>query len=104
MDLVLVRYQEDFGRMGSLDGIFVCTKDELDKLDGAYVSFGEALGKHSEVYTDDALSMCTTLDISEEDSSVIFRVFGEGTISGFNPLDYLDEGYGDEDYEDEDDL
>lgn len=87
MDLVLVRYQEDFGRMGSLDGIFVCTKDELDKLDGAYVSFGEALGKHSEVYTDDALSMCTTLDISEEDSSVIFRVFGEGTISGFNPLD-----------------
>ena len=102
MDLVLVKYYEDFGRMGSIEGVFLCTKDELDKLDGAYVSFGEALGKHSEVYTDDALSLCTILDTSEEDLSVIFRVFGEGTISGFNPLDYLDEDYEDEDYEDED--
>jgi len=47
---IIVRYFEDFGRMGSLDSTFACTELELRALKawGSY-HHGEALGKHSDI-------------------------------------------------------
>ena len=39
----------DCGRMGAVTGSFWATPDELDKLLGKRVEFGEALGKHSDI-------------------------------------------------------
>lgn len=35
---------------GEIDSIFCADKEEVEKLIGKMVNFGEALGKHSEVY------------------------------------------------------
>jgi hypothetical protein len=88
---LLVSFYYDFGRTGHLEGLFVCTKAEYNKLIGQYVYFGEALGKHSEIY-------CTIHDlnlkvVSEDQEKVnwLVEVMKNKTISGYNPLDYLEE-------------
>lgn len=91
MDLVLVKYYEEFGRMGDLEGIFVCTRDELESLNGIDIYFGEVLGKHSEVYSNKTYENCEVQDITAEDLGVIVRVFGVGTISGYSPIENLPE-------------
>ena len=47
---IIVRYFEDFGRMGSLGSTFACTELELRALKawGSY-HHGEVLGKHSDI-------------------------------------------------------
>lgn len=45
----LYKLYVDYGRMGSLYGIFLATKEEMKDLIGTYLYFGEVLGKHSEV-------------------------------------------------------
>ena len=48
---LIVKYEEDFYRMGSLDGIFITDSKifhELKRSQEIYV--GEALGKHSEIF------------------------------------------------------
>lgn len=77
--------------MGSVSGLFVATEDEIDKNIGRDVHLGEALGKHSEVYgtldRDD-------LELILEDESAIAalrRAVGGDLISGYNPLDYIED-------------
>lgn len=43
------RWFADFGRMGSLDGVFTARADEVAAFVGKHVYFGEVLGKHSDV-------------------------------------------------------
>ncbi|ALM62067.1 hypothetical protein AXI64_gp075 [Vibrio phage qdvp001] len=87
----------DCGRMGCVKGLFIADKDEVEKLIGSSVSFGEILGKHSDVYgTLDE----SDLTIKTEDQDFISK-FEEfmgvtDTISGYNPLEYLEETYDDE--------
>lgn len=95
MEKLLVKYHEDFGRMGSLDGLFICTKDELETLKDQVVYFGEVLGKHSEVFTDETYENCNVLPVEDGDIEVLERLLGEGTVFGYNPFDYIEE---DEDY------
>lgn len=92
---VLVEYSQDFGRMGSLDGLFICTKEDLENLDGKNIYFGEVLGKHSEIYTGEVYNNCKVVPTQHGDIKVLERLLGEETISGFNPFDYL-EGLDDE--------
>lgn len=71
-DLVLVKYAEYFGRKGDLDSLFVCTRDEYQKLlKFGEIILGEALGKHSEVYGE--LSE-KTLSIKSEDQEFITKL------------------------------
>jgi len=61
---IIVRYSEDFGRMGSLDSTFACTELELRALKawGSYYH-GEALGKHSDItgtFSDKTLVVLTS--------------------------------------------
>lgn len=61
---IIVRYSEDFGRMGSLDSTFACTELELHALKawGSY-HHGEVLGKHSDItgtFSDETLVVLTS--------------------------------------------
>lgn len=98
--LAIYEFFWDCGRSGNVEGLFIADKEDVEKAMGNSVYFGEILGKHSEIYgtleEDD-------LKIKSEDQDFIqkcIEVFGNGTISGYNPLSYLDES--EEDPEDED--
>lgn len=88
----LFRYGLDCGRMGFVEGLFICTQEEVDNAIGRNVYFGEILGKHSEI--------CGTLDaseidcISEDQEKVewLFNLLGH-SVSGYNPLEYIEEEY-----------
>jgi hypothetical protein len=79
-------YYCDCGRMGSLDGIFVADEEDVKKTIGKTIYFGEVLGKHSEVIVDLEESELT---VKSEDPDFVKRfieIMGDGTISGFNPI------------------
>lgn len=100
--LLLVRFNWDCGRMGDLDGLFVATRQELDDIDGKHVYFGEVLGKHSEVYGDINLENDFVIVTDDQDFMKKFTEYvGTGTISGYNPFDYIDWDNQDGDEEDE---
>lgn len=78
-------------RMGDVRGLFIADESDVQAALGKRVSFGEILGKHSEIYG--------TLDVGDltvksDDADFIEKlreVIGSDTISGYNPLDYIDE-------------
>lgn len=102
--LLIVEYFLDYGRMGELNGLFICTETEYNQSIGRKVYWGEVLGKHSEVYhtleADDLL-------IKSDDQEFITKlreVLGvTWNISGFNPIARIQERDDDgcEDDEDE---
>ena len=86
----IYKFSWDCGRAGELDGLFIANSDDVDKIIGKPVSFGEALGKHSDVT---GVVEIGDLEILSEDEEFIEKfeeIVGEGTISGFNPMDYID--------------
>lgn len=46
---ILVRYERNHGRMGSIEALFVTTEARLKAAMGYKVELGEVLGKHSEI-------------------------------------------------------
>jgi hypothetical protein len=89
MEKVIAKFFWDCGRMGEVEGMFVSSRDELEKAYGKEVYFGEILGKHSEVYG--TLDRCD-IEIKTDDQAFIAKfeeIMGGGTISGYNPLSYL---------------
>lgn len=85
----LWKFEWDCDRQGIVEGLFVATEDEIKKNLGKYVSFGEILGKHSDV--------CGTLgeeDLKkiEVDPKVIEQLIPHlgYSWSGYNPLDYME--------------
>lgn len=93
----LVQMFLDYGRMGDVVGLFVVDDFEefKKKITSSYIYFGEILGKHSEV---------TYSNMSPEEFDLQFRVIEiDGTalqtivdvmgttLSGYNPLDYIEE-------------
>lgn len=97
----LYEFNLDCGRMGSLEGVFIATEEELNKIQGKNIYFGEVLGKHSEV---DIVFDRDELDVKSEDQDFISKledVFGSPTISGYNPLDYYDDWDDEEEDDDE---
>lgn len=99
MPRVLAKFEWDVRRMGTVEGLFVTTTEELEKAYGHEIYFGEILGKHSEV--------AGTLDredieIKSDDQDFIDKLvslLGSERISGYCPLDYFQE---EEDEEEED--
>jgi len=90
----------DCGRMGSLDGLFVASPEEVEAAIGREAYFGEVLGKHSEITG--TLSESDITLVSDDQDKVEWLVEvtgGNTTISGFNPLEYIEEDY--DDYDDE---
>ena len=85
---ILVKYYQDFGRSGELDGLFITTKEDLEKIYNQTVYFGEVLGKHSEI---SSTMQPKYFEIKSEDQDFIQKLEDLlGTsISGYNPFDYL---------------
>ena len=83
----LYKFSTDCGRMGSLEGIFIDTKERVDKLisSGIEVYFGEVLGKHSEI-----TGVIEKKDITlvTDDENVLKALEKVSIDSGFNPFNY----------------
>lgn len=80
------------GRMGSLRGMFVADSDDVDAIIGRDIYFGEVLGKHSEVILEMKPEHFEAVEAADEDFVDKFiQIFGSGTVSGYNPFDYLED-------------
>ena len=85
----LYRFQADFGRAGSVEGVFVATKSQVKKALGKQIYLGEVLGKHSEVvldpFSEEDIALLT------DDQEFIAKAIEYGlTDIGINPLNYLE--------------
>ena len=84
-NLGIYKFNKDFGRAGALSGVFVQSKDFVDKIIGCEVYFGEVLGKYSEVYGE--IKSSDILLVTENQEFV--KMFQElGLSTGYNPFDY----------------
>ena len=85
----LYRFSLDYGRMGSLDGLFTADSADVERLLGQEVYLGEALGKHSEVsftYEEGILEVVC----EDQDFLAKMKEYGmSGGISGYNIIDRL---------------
>ena len=86
----LYNFSWDCGRQGELEGMFIAEEKEVKDLIGKEVNFGEALGKHSEVYGTILEGEITEVKVSETTVKEMEKVIGT-TISGYNPLEYQEE-------------
>lgn len=93
----LFSFYWDCGRMGSLEGLFVASQEDVDNLIGKQIYFGEVLGKHSEIYGDLSIEDLKVIEIDQDAIDKIVAVTGT-TISGFNPFEYYEpeEGEGED--------
>lgn len=95
----IYRFYWDCGRQGDLQGVFAATPEQIEKLIGQHVNFGEVLGKHSEVHgtiDEDDIELATS------DQDFVKRAIEYGLVpNGHNPLDYFEETEEDEEDEEE---
>ena len=101
MTKVIVDFCWDCGRMGDVEGLFVTTKETLQAALGKEVYFGEILGKHSEIYGTLEKDDVEILTDDQEFIEKFIEIMGDGTISGYNPLEYISYDDDDEDEEEE---
>lgn len=85
---LLVQFYWDCGRMGNLEGLFITTEDELKSWYGREASFGEVLGKHSEI---DGTLDEGDFTIKSDDQEFIAKIEELLGIhlSGFSPGNYI---------------
>lgn len=86
----LWKFYWDCGRMGSVEGLFVATEDEVRAAIGKHVYFGEILGKHSDIFGDIDEGDIQKLDLDSNTVEKVTALLCE-TWSGYNPLQYLSE-------------
>lgn len=87
MKKAVFKLHVDCGRMGELEGLFISTKEKVDKLIESEIEiyFGEVLGKHSEIYV--ALEEKDVSFVS--DSPEVVNITEQHRLqNGFNPFDY----------------
>lgn len=83
----LYNFEMDYGRMGSLDGLFIAEDNDIKDIIGKEIYFGEVLGKHSQVNGEMSEDMFKAIDIPEHVVDILEEKIGS-TISGYNPFDY----------------
>lgn len=90
----IYKFEADYGRHGSLSGVFSCEKEEIKRLIGKEIYFGEVLGKHSEVIITLEKKHLTQVT-TDENFIELFDKYG--LDNGFNPLNYYEEEMEEED-------
>ena len=87
MKKAIFKLNFDCGRMGSLEGVFISTREKVDTLieNSIQVYFGEVLGKHSEVYGPIDEGEITFIS---DDENVVNVIEKYGLTSGHNPFHY----------------
>lgn len=97
---IIAEYFLNCGRMGELEGSFVCEEETLKSLYGKDIYFGEVLGKHSDIV---ALLEESDITIKTDDQDFIKlfeEIMGEGWSTGINPIHFYDpDNYYDEEDE-----
>lgn len=81
----------DCGRQGSLQGLFIAEAERVEAVIGKRIEFGEVLGKHSDVSGILEASDLTVKSEHPEVLRILSECFQDGTISGYNPLEYYEE-------------
>lgn len=89
----LYKYYEDYGRMGSIEGLFFITEEKLNfyKKHTNLLWWDECLGKHSEGYFNFSDETLTLVDIPEGCAKTLRNAIGFDVISGPFDFDYFDE-------------
>lgn len=90
MNMKMYRYDQDYGRMGSLSGVFLADESDLAWFMGAEVWAHDVLGKHSEVTICFGEDTVKEIVVSEQTVAELHAVLGK-SISGTTPyeFDYL---------------
>lgn len=86
----LYEFYVDCGRMGDLEGLFIADPEDVKRIMGEKIYFGEVLGKHSEIV---AVMQEKMFVVKSEDQDFITKLEDLlGTsISGFNPFDKFED-------------
>jgi hypothetical protein len=95
----LYEFDLDCGRMGRLQGLFICNPEILERFIGQRVLFVEMLGKHSEIEWEISTDEITEKPASDGDIETLIRVLKPKqawgveiyTVSGVNPLLHIEE-------------
>lgn len=88
----LYAFYWDCHRMGSLDGLFVATDEDIQRILGKKIYFGEVLGKHSEIYGTIEEGDLTVKGDDQDFIDKLVKIIGGTTISGYNPVSYYYSG------------
>ena len=76
--------------MGDVNGLFIADDSDVTNLMGKEIYFGEILGKHSEIFGPLEEGDLTIKSDDQEFIKQFIEIMGDGTISGYNPLNYHD--------------
>ena len=85
----IYKFHWDCGRAGCLEGIFTADIKTVADTIGEEIYFGEVLGKHSDVRGTLEVGDYEILTDDQEFIDRFEETMGRGTITGFNPLDYI---------------
>lgn len=91
----LYKFCWDYRRDGVVEGLFIAEETDVENLIGKNVYFGEILGKHSEVFGTIDKEDFEIISNDQELCDKLSRLTG-GTLSGYNPFEYIEEDYEDE--------
>lgn len=82
----IYKFSTEYGRSGSLEGVFIATKQRVNKLISSKIEvyFGEVLGKHSEVFG--AIEK-KDIKLITDDSQALAIVEKYELTNGHNPFD-----------------
>lgn len=96
----LVRFEEDCGRMGSLESLFVASEMDWVAMHeyGKDLLFYEVLGKHSQIYVTLGESNLTVLSDDQDFIKKFIEIMGYH-ISGIDILNMIYEDMSEETYE-----
>lgn len=88
----LYQYYEDYGRMGTIEGLLILTDEEVVKYKEHTdcLWWDELLGKHSEGYFNFSNDTLTVVDIPEDVVKILRDKIGK-VVSGPFDLEYFDE-------------
>lgn len=86
----LYKFYWDCGRIGSVEGVFLASKGDVNSILGKEIYFGEILGKHSEIFGVIDLGDIQLITDDQDFCEKCLKFFGDKTISGHNPIDYYE--------------
>ena len=84
--LKLFVWEEDYGRMGNLQAVFMAEQAEVEKYYGCEAYLDEPLGKYSEVSVPIDPDTFVVHEIDENTVKVLQNVFGSNHIAGCDLL------------------
>ena len=92
----LYSYNQDCGRMGDLEGLFVASDSDFEWFMNTSITEYDVLGKHSEIDIKFDKSTVRRQDVEDATVEDLFKTFGNA-ISGITPYNYdceIEEEYG----------